>query len=129
MGKPLFSPGMADMFPIRLVDNYYVEEVELDKIIDGAMHGLLEELDPHSTYIPAQEFELENGEKQSNAITLARHIRKKDIEVPIIVFAGKKHAPENRDRALKFGAFDYVYEWHDLFSRIEDLFKDPVKDH
>jgi len=31
--------------------------------------------------------------------------------------------------ALKFGAFDYVYEWHDLFSRIEDLFKDPVKDH
>lgn len=73
--------------------------------------------------------ELENGEKRSNAITLARHIRKKDIEVPIIVFAGKKHAPENRDRALKFGAFDYVYEWHDLFSRIEDLFKDPVKDH
>ena len=73
--------------------------------------------------------ELENGEKRSNAITLARHIRKKDIEVPIIVFAGEEHAPENRREALKFGAFDYVYEWHDLFSRIEDLFKDPVKDH
>jgi len=72
---------------------------------------------------------IENGEKQSNAITLARHIRKKDIEVPIIVFAGEKHAPENRLEALKFGAFDYVYEWHDLFSKIEDLFKDPVKDH
>ena len=72
---------------------------------------------------------IENGEKQSNAITLARHIRKKEIQVPIIVFAGGEHATENRPKALKFGAFDYVYEWHDLFSRIEDLFKDPVKDH
>jgi len=43
---------------LRLVDNYYVEEVELNQIIDGAMHGLLEELDPHSQYIPAKDFEL-----------------------------------------------------------------------
>ena len=43
---------------LRLVDNYYVEEVELNRIIDGAMHGLLEELDPHSTYIPSEEFKL-----------------------------------------------------------------------
>ena len=43
---------------LRLVDNYYVEEVELNEIIDGAMHGLLEELDPHSQYIPSEEFKL-----------------------------------------------------------------------
>ena len=43
---------------LRLVDNYYVEEVELNTIIDGAMHGLLEELDPHSQYIPSEEFKL-----------------------------------------------------------------------
>tara|TARA_B100000029_G_scaffold356657_1_gene349464 strand:- start:278 stop:1822 length:1545 start_codon:yes stop_codon:yes gene_type:complete len=43
---------------LRLVDNYYVEEVELNKVIDGAMHGLLEELDPHSQYIPADEFKI-----------------------------------------------------------------------
>jgi len=43
---------------LRLVDNYYVEEVDLNQIIDGAMHGLLEELDPHSQYIPAKDFEL-----------------------------------------------------------------------
>ena len=40
---------------IRLIENYYVEEVELDTIIDGAIHGLLEELDPHSQYIPPKE--------------------------------------------------------------------------
>ena len=43
---------------IRLVDNYYVEEVELNKIIDGAMHGMLDELDPHSQYIPHEEFKM-----------------------------------------------------------------------
>ena len=43
---------------LRLVDNYYVEDVELNRIIDGAMHGLLEELDPHSQYIPSDEFKI-----------------------------------------------------------------------
>jgi len=42
---------------IRLVENYYVEEVDLNKTIDGAIHGLLEELDPHSSYIPSDEFQ------------------------------------------------------------------------
>ena len=29
----------------------------MEKILDGAFHGLMEELDPHSTYIPAKEQE------------------------------------------------------------------------
>jgi carboxyl-terminal processing protease len=29
----------------------------MDKVMDGAFHGLMEELDPHSTYIPAKEQE------------------------------------------------------------------------
>ena len=29
----------------------------MEKIMDGAFHGLMEELDPHSTYIPAKEQE------------------------------------------------------------------------
>ena len=42
---------------IRLVDRYYVEEVEMDELINGAIRGLLETLDPHSAYITAEEFE------------------------------------------------------------------------
>ena len=42
---------------IRLVENYYVDDVELNKTIDGAIHGFLEELDPHSAYIPADDFQ------------------------------------------------------------------------
>ena len=42
---------------IRLVDRYYVEDVEMDELINGAIRGLLETLDPHSQYITSDEFE------------------------------------------------------------------------
>ena len=42
---------------IRFVDHFYFDVVDMEKIMDGAFHGLMEELDPHSTYIPAKEQE------------------------------------------------------------------------
>jgi hypothetical protein len=106
------------------LEDYLVEEEDLEDAIkkletDKSINLLI-------THWGHEEVELENGEKQSNAITLARHIRKKDIQVPIIVFGSPNPlwVAKNRREALKFGAFDFVYEWHDLFSRIEDLFKD-----
>ena len=42
---------------ISYVDHFYFDAVDMDKIMDGAFHGLMEELDPHSTYIPAKEQE------------------------------------------------------------------------
>ena len=42
---------------ISYVDHFYFDTVDMDKIMDGAFHGLMEELDPHSTYIPAKEQE------------------------------------------------------------------------
>ena len=42
---------------ISYVDHFYFDIVDMDKIMDGAFHGLMEELDPHSTYIPAKEQE------------------------------------------------------------------------
>ncbi len=41
---------------IRLVENYYVDEVDLGEILDGAIHGFLDELDPHSSYINSKDF-------------------------------------------------------------------------
>ena len=41
---------------IGIVNENYVEDVEWDKTMEGAYRGLLEELDPHSTYIPAKKF-------------------------------------------------------------------------
>ena len=42
---------------IRLVDRYYVEDVDMDELINGSIRGLLETLDPHSSYITNEEFE------------------------------------------------------------------------
>tara|TARA_B100000945_G_scaffold320799_2_gene332169 strand:- start:4636 stop:6192 length:1557 start_codon:yes stop_codon:yes gene_type:complete len=43
---------------IRLVNENYVEEVNMDEIIEGAIIGLLDKLDPHSSYISEEHFEL-----------------------------------------------------------------------
>ncbi|MDD3966236.1 MAG: S41 family peptidase [Candidatus Neomarinimicrobiota bacterium] len=42
---------------IGIVNENYVEDVDWEKTMEGAYRGLLEELDPHSTYIPAKRFE------------------------------------------------------------------------
>ncbi|MEE3204839.1 MAG: PDZ domain-containing protein, partial [Candidatus Neomarinimicrobiota bacterium] len=40
---------------ISYVNHFYFGTVDMEKIMDGAFHGLMEELDPHSVYIPAKE--------------------------------------------------------------------------
>ena len=42
---------------IGYVNHFYFDTVDMEKIMDGAFHGLMEELDPHSTYIPSKEQE------------------------------------------------------------------------
>ena len=45
---------------IRLVNDKYVEDVDMNEILEGAIIGLLDKLDPHSTYISSDQFELIN---------------------------------------------------------------------
>ncbi len=42
---------------IGIVNENYVEDINWETTMEGAYRGLLEELDPHSTYIPAKRFE------------------------------------------------------------------------
>ena len=46
---------------LNLVQQYYVEPVDVDKLISGGIKGMLSELDPHTNYLPKEiykEFEL-----------------------------------------------------------------------
>ena len=60
-----FNSGVKDHFKklktltqiIRLVNENYVEEVDMEEILNGAIVGLLDKLDPHSTYITENQFE------------------------------------------------------------------------
>lgn len=36
---------------------FYVEEVDSEKLVESAINGMLEDLDPHSTYIPAKDMQ------------------------------------------------------------------------
>ena len=40
---------------LNYINDDYFEPVELDKLMDGAISGVLDKLDPHSVYIPAEE--------------------------------------------------------------------------
>ena len=42
---------------IQYVNEYYYEDVDMDKIWNGAFHGFMEKLDPHSVYIPPKKQE------------------------------------------------------------------------
>ncbi len=51
---------------IRYIDAKYVEEVDRDALVETAIEELLVELDPHSTYISAEELRLVNEQLEGN---------------------------------------------------------------
>ncbi len=63
------APGLAKKSPDRyeplkrfsqvmdMVERYYVRDVTRDELVDGAVKGMLQELDPHSTYMDKDEFD------------------------------------------------------------------------
>ena len=47
---------------IRAIDRKYVDVVDMDSIMDRVLPTILEELDPHSAYYPAEETQVSNDE-------------------------------------------------------------------
>lgn len=41
---------------LTFTEKYYVEEVDTQKLVEAAINGMLNQLDPHSVYIPPEEF-------------------------------------------------------------------------
>ena len=42
---------------IYLIDNFYVEDKNLDELVDSAINGMLQDLDPYSSYLSPDEYE------------------------------------------------------------------------
>ena len=51
---------------LRVVDDQYVDTVNMTDLVEKAMPQILAELDPHSTYIPAQNLEEVNSELEGS---------------------------------------------------------------
>lgn len=48
------------------VDQNYVEEVDTDKLVNSAIKGIIKELDPHTSYIPAEDLEMVSADLKGN---------------------------------------------------------------
>ena len=51
---------------IRYIENKYVDEVDRDALVDKAIESVLAELDPHSSYIPAEDFARTDEQMRGN---------------------------------------------------------------
>ena len=51
---------------LNLIDNEYVEHVDLDSLIDVSLPSILSNLDPHSVYIPKSELQGVNDELEGS---------------------------------------------------------------
>ena len=53
-GSDLYGNVRRFIEVLNIVRRYYVDDVSIDKLVDGAIRGMLHELDPYSTYIPTE---------------------------------------------------------------------------
>ena len=51
---------------LHVIDDQYVDTVDMSQLVESAMPQILAELDPHSTYIPAQKLEEVNSELEGS---------------------------------------------------------------
>lgn len=49
-----------------LIENNYYREIDFNKLIDGALKGMLSTLDPHSAYLGKESFEKMEEETEGN---------------------------------------------------------------
>src|SRR6476661_6536354 len=52
---------------VTLILNNYVEEVDVDKVMHGAMHGLADGLDPESAYLTVEQTKIAEKGVPANA--------------------------------------------------------------
>lgn len=54
-GRQQFNPAQKLQLTDMIIENYYVDTLNVDKVVEKGIVAMLKELDPHSTYTTAQE--------------------------------------------------------------------------
>lgn len=75
---------------LRVIDDQYVDTVNMTNLVEKAMPQILAELDPHSTYIPAQNLEEVNSELEGSfsGVGIQFTIQEDTIHVNDVVAGG-----------------------------------------
>jgi len=89
---------------LDFVGKEYVDSVNLNKLVEGAIPKVLEELDPHSIYIPATDFEAVNEPLEGNfdGIGVQFNIQKDTVVVIKTILGGpsEKAGIKDGDRII-----------------------------
>lgn len=90
---------------MQTVKKLYVEDVEASKLVDGAIHGMLEGLDPHSVYISKENLQEINeqfeGEFEGIGVEFIINNKYPTIVSPIVDSPSEKLGLRPGDRIVK----------------------------
>ena len=75
---------------VSLIDQQYVDSVDTDKLIEEAIPTIVNELDPHSVYIPAKDLQATNEQLEGSfsGIGVSFNIQKDTIMVISVIAGG-----------------------------------------
>lgn len=75
---------------LNLIDERYVDEVNIDSLVEMSLPAILSNLDPHSSYISAKDFETVNSELESkfSGIGISFQILKDTVNVIEVISGG-----------------------------------------
>ncbi|RMD94552.1 MAG: S41 family peptidase, partial [Calditrichaeota bacterium] len=101
----IFDQIQRFMWVLQSVKQFYVEDVDPKELVDGAINGMLEKLDPHSVYIPAdkmqeitEEFE---GEFEGIGIEFIIHNKYPTVIAPIVGTPSERLGLRPGDKIIK----------------------------
>jgi carboxyl-terminal processing protease len=93
---------------LSILQENYVEEIDTDAVIEGAINGLLLALDPHSSYLPPESFEELQNETQGSFTGIGIEITIRDGRLTVV-------SPIEGTPAFKAGL-----QANDIIVKIED---------
>lgn len=75
---------------LQLMENVYVDKINVDSITDEVMDGFIKQLDPHSAYIPKKDLELVNSELSSSfsGIGVQFNIQQDTVHIVAVISNG-----------------------------------------
>lgn len=90
VGRAQFSPSTKLKMAEAAIANYYVDTVNESELVENAIRGMLEELDPHSSYSTAEETRELNEPLQGNfsGVGVTYNINKDTIYIISTVSGG-----------------------------------------
>jgi len=88
-GQLYSATGKTDQL-LQLIDQLYVDQVDVDSITDEVMQEFVERLDPHSAYIPKEDLEMVNSELSASfsGIGIQFSIQNDTIQVVAVISGG-----------------------------------------